>query len=90
MLITNPISCEIRKVIRFLNVRKRNAIEIYHQLCETYVPYEQTCGRPSLQTNDLIEYVNAKVKENRYFMISNLTINFPEVCRTMLIRIMTK
>lgn len=34
----NPASCEVRPLIRFLNVREHNAAEIHRQLCETHGP----------------------------------------------------
>ena len=39
--------------------------------------------------HDLGECVNAKVRENHRFMISNLSIEFPEVSQTKLLRIVT-
>ena len=38
---------------------------------------EERSGRPSIWTDNLTEYVNAKVRENRSFMISDFCINFP-------------
>ncbi|GFU47540.1 histone-lysine N-methyltransferase SETMAR [Trichonephila clavipes] len=36
VLIENPAACEIRCVIRFLNAKKVNPIEIYRQICEVF------------------------------------------------------
>ncbi|GFW34004.1 uncharacterized protein TNCV_286881 [Trichonephila clavipes] len=36
VLIENPAACEMRCVIRFLNVKKVKPIEIYRQICEVY------------------------------------------------------
>ncbi|XP_035205268.1 protein GVQW3-like [Stegodyphus dumicola] len=38
VLIENPIACEIRSVIRFLNARKVKPSEIYRQICDVYGP----------------------------------------------------
>lgn len=50
---------------------------------------EERSGRPSVRTDDLAERVNAKVRENRRFTISDLSIEFPEVSKTTLFRIVT-
>jgi hypothetical protein len=33
----NPISCEIRAVIRFLHTKNMSAAEIHHELCSVYI-----------------------------------------------------
>lgn len=47
---------------------------------------KQRSGRPSIQA-DNVERVNIKAKENRFSMISNLSLQFPEVFRVTLLRI---
>ena len=51
------------------------------------VPNEECSGRPSIWTDDLAEHVNAKVRENHHFMISDLCTEFPDISKTTLFRI---
>lgn len=44
-------------------------------------------GRCSDQTDDLTEYAIAKVKDNHYFRSGDSSIEFPEVSKTALFRI---
>ena len=41
-------------------------------------------GRPSLVTDDLVQHVDKVVRERRRFTISELSLDFPQVCRTVL------
>lgn len=50
---------------------------------------EQRSGRRSVRTDDLVERVNAKVRDNRRFTIRSISADFPEVSRTTLLRIVT-
>ncbi|KAL0268851.1 UNVERIFIED_CONTAM: hypothetical protein PYX00_010659 [Menopon gallinae] len=50
---------------------------------------EQRSGRRSVRTDDLVERVNAKVRDNRRFTIRSISAEFPEVSRTTLLRIVT-
>ncbi|GFU69756.1 uncharacterized protein TNCV_1221441 [Trichonephila clavipes] len=94
-LIPSPATCEVRLVIKFLNVQSIAPIEIHRQLCQAYGPNimskqmvsrwcsefsecfqsvldEERSGRPSLNSDDLVERVRQRVIENRRFMITEL------------------
>ena len=103
--INNPASCEVRAVIRFLLARNNNAAEIHRQLCEVYGPnvmsyskVRQWCrlfeegrsGRPSVITDDLVEKVNTALRGNRRFTISELSLEFPQVSRSMIYDIVSE
>ncbi|GBO28995.1 hypothetical protein AVEN_133416-1 [Araneus ventricosus] len=47
-------------------------------------------GRPSGITEDLVQKVDGKVRENRYFTISSLCNEFPQVSRSILYGIVTE
>lgn len=56
----------------------------------TNVHDDKRSGRPSVVTDDLVEKVNAKVRENRRFTISEISIQFPEVSRALIHEIVTE
>lgn len=110
--ISNPASCEVRSVIRFLLAKNEKPIEIHRQLCEVYgndvmnessvrkwcirfkngrtnVHDEERSGRPSIVTDDLLAKVDEKIRENRRFTITELSLCFPQVSRTLLFEIVT-
>ena len=41
-------------------------------------------GRPSLLNDDLVRKVNERVREDRRFTISDLSLHFPQISRTLL------
>ena len=41
-------------------------------------------GRPSLVKDDLVRKVNERVRDDRRFTISDLSLNFPQISRTVL------
>jgi len=45
---------------------------------------EELSGRPSLVNGDLVRKVNERVREDRRFAISDLSLHFPEISRTLL------
>jgi len=47
-------------------------------------------GRPSLVTDDLVQHVDKVVRERCQFTISELSLEFPQVCQTVLYEIVTK
>jgi len=47
-------------------------------------------GRPSLVTDDLVQHVDKVVREQRRFTISELSLESPQVCQTVLYEIITK
>jgi len=44
---------------------------------------EAQSGRPSLVNDDLLRKVNERVCENRRFTISDLSLHFPQISRTV-------
>jgi len=40
-------------------------------------------GRPSLVNDDLVRKVNERVRDDRYFTISDHTLHFPQISRTL-------
>ncbi|GFS85468.1 HTH_48 domain-containing protein [Trichonephila clavipes] len=47
----------------------------------TNVHDEERSGQPSVITVDLMQAVETKVRENRRFTITTLSLEFPDVCR---------
>ena len=45
---------------------------------------EARSGRPSLVNDDLVRKVNERVHEDRRFTISDLSLHFPRISRTLL------
>ena len=45
---------------------------------------EVRSGRPSLVNDDLVRKVNKRVRDDKRFTISNLSLNFPQISRTLL------
>jgi len=45
---------------------------------------EARSGRPSLVNNDLVHKVNERVRDDRHFTISDLSLHFPQISRTLL------
>jgi len=41
-------------------------------------------GRPSLVNDDLVRKFNGKVRDDRHFTISDLSLHFPHISRTLL------
>ncbi|GFW71246.1 HTH_48 domain-containing protein [Trichonephila clavipes] len=56
----------------------------------TNIHDEERRGRPSVITDELIQKVDCKVKENRRFMISSLAEKFPAVSRSVLYEIVSE
>jgi len=104
--IEGAADCEIRSVIRFLNVRNVLPGEIRHQICQVYVDNamsdgmvrkwvgmfnegrenvhdEARSGRPSLVNDDFVRKVNERVRDDRRFTISDMSLHFPQISRTL-------
>ena len=47
------------------------------------VHVEVRSGRPSLVNDDLVCKVNESVRDDRYFTISDLSLHFAEISRTL-------
>ena len=45
---------------------------------------EARSGRPSLVNDDLVRNVNERVRDDRRFTISDLSLHFPHISRTLL------
>jgi hypothetical protein len=45
---------------------------------------EARSGRPSLVNDDLVRKVNERVRDNRRFTVSGLSLHFPQISRTLL------
>ena len=45
---------------------------------------EARSGRPSLVNDDLARKVNERVRDDRHFTISDLSLHFPQISRTLL------
>jgi len=45
---------------------------------------EARSGRPSLVNDDLVRKVNERVRDDRRFTISDLSLHFPQISRTLL------
>ncbi|GBN25841.1 hypothetical protein AVEN_58854-1 [Araneus ventricosus] len=56
----------------------------------TNAHYEERSGRPSVTTEDFVQKVDAKVRENRRLTISSLSNEFPQVSRSVLCGIVTE
>ena len=44
---------------------------------------EVRSGRPSLVNDDLVRKVNERVRDDRHFTISDLSLHFPQISRTL-------
>ena len=88
--IERAADCEIRSVIRFLNVRNvlpsdgmvRKWVRMFNVGRET-VHDEARSGCPSLVNDDLVRKVNESVRDDRRFTISDLSLHFPQISRTL-------
>ena len=50
---------------------------------------EARSGRPSLVNDDLVRKVNERVRDNRRCTISDLSLHFPQISRTLLYNIVS-
>ena len=51
--------------------------------------YEARSGRPSLVNDDLFRKVNERVRDDRGYIISDLSLHFPQISRTLLYGILS-
>jgi len=61
----------IRKWVRMFNEGRENLHD------------EARIGRPSLVNDDLVRKVNERVRDDRRFTISDLSLHFPQISRTL-------
>jgi len=62
----------VRKWVRLFNEGRENVHD------------EARSGRPSLVSDDLVRKVNERVRDDRGFTISYLSLHFPQISRTLL------
>jgi len=62
----------VRKWFRMFNEGRENVHD------------EARSGRPSLVNDDLVRKVNDRVRDDRRFTISDLSLHFPHISRTLL------
>ena len=62
----------VRKWVRVFNEGRENVLD------------EARIGRPSLVNEDLVRKVNERVRDDRYFTISDLSLHIPQISRTLL------
>jgi len=62
----------VRKWVRMFNEGRENVHD------------EARSGRPSLVKDDLVRKVNERVREDGRFTISDLSLHFPQISRTLL------
>jgi len=61
----------VRKWVRMFNERRENVHD------------KARSGRPSLVNDDLVRKVNERVRDDRRFTISDLSLNFPQILMTL-------
>jgi len=52
--------------------------------------YEVQSGHPSLVNDDLVRKVNERVRDDRRFTISDLSLHFPQISRTLVYDIVSR
>jgi len=62
----------VRKCVRMFNDGRQNVHD------------EARIGRPSLVNDDLVRKFNERVRDDRLFTISDLSLHFPQISRTLL------
>ena len=62
----------VRKWVRMFNEGRENVHD------------EAGSGRPTLVNDDLVRKVNERVRDDRRFTISDLSLQFPQISRTIL------
>jgi len=62
----------VRKWVRMFNEGRENVHD------------EARSGRPSLVNDDLVRKVNERLRDDRSFTISDLSLHFPHISRTLL------
>ncbi|GFW75741.1 HTH_48 domain-containing protein [Trichonephila clavipes] len=57
---------------------------------QTNVDDEERSGRNSVITDNLMQTVETKIRENRRFMIITLSLEFPDVSRSVVYKMVTE
>jgi len=68
----------VRKWVRMFNERRQNVHD------------EARSGRPCLLNDDLVRMVNGRVRDDISFAISDLSLHFPKISRTLLYNIASR
>ncbi|GBL71410.1 hypothetical protein AVEN_143506-1 [Araneus ventricosus] len=68
----------VRKWVRMLNEGRKNVHD------------EERSGRPTLTTEELVGHLDEKVLSNRRFTITDLSMNFQNISRSLLHEIATE
>jgi len=68
----------VRKWVRMFNEGRENVHD------------EARSGSPSLVNDDLLRKVNERVRDDRHFTISDLSLHFPQISRTLLSDIVSR
>jgi len=63
--------CMVRKWVRMFNEGRKNVHD------------EARSGSPSLVNDDLVRKVNERERDDRRFTISDLSLHFPQISRTL-------
>ena len=93
--IEGAADCEIRSVIRFLNTRNMLPNEIHHQICQVYGENAMSDGmvrkwvrmfnegrenvHDEARSDDLVRKVNERVRDDRRFTVSDLSLHFLQI-----------
>ncbi|GFX47054.1 histone-lysine N-methyltransferase SETMAR [Trichonephila clavipes] len=77
--IDQPADSEIRSVIRFLTAKNVSAAEIHRQISDVYGPNAMSSSK-----------VRKWIREDRRFTISTLALEFPNVGRTTLHKVVSE
>ena len=61
----------------------RRWVRLFNEGCEN-VHDDPWSGRPSVVNEDLVRAVEEKIRENRWFTITSLSLHFPQISRSLL------
>jgi len=66
----------------------RRWVRMFSEGCEN-VHDDPRSGRPSVVNEDLVRAVEEKIRENRRFTITSLSLHFPQISRSLLHKIVS-
>jgi len=75
--------CQVYGDNAMSDVMVRNWVRMFNEGREN-VHDEARSGRPSLVNDDLVRKVNERLRDDRRFTISDLSLHFPHISRTLL------
>ena len=82
--IEEAANCEVRSVILFLNTRNVLSSEIHLQICQVYGDNVMSDGMVRKWVRMFNEGRENLEDDDRYFTISDLSLHFPQISRTVL------